>query len=777
MESINTTTASNISSSNTFDMFDNSNRNQINIAIVGAVSAGKSTLLNTIFAKTYSHCKIKRTTMTPQIYYEYDGKSPSKASKSIREENKAINDLLIKKTENQEQISIEDIKEAKYIVPKIYKFTKLVKDVFLSIYDIPGLNDARTKDLYFQYLENNFYKFDIILFVIDINSALNTSDEIDILTKIILNCKANYDKYGIHNKLLILANKCDEMSLNDKGQLLLEEELDEMLQQITTQVAQKVDEIYSDLEYHIQPLSSEDSYIYRILERNPESDLDMKYLNKFGYMEFGRTRWNKLSEEKKKLQIKKLMSDWDMDSTLTITGFKGFSNILNNYLTPENQKMFVNNHIIYEIHGITGNHKVDISDDIQRFYRYYLKYKELNGKISEGINLIEVFSKFMTSYLEGYKTKVLDGFISEDMSNSKNPQNQDIGLDLLVNKSKNVPMTYSNTVSFNSSKYKKKNGKNSNNSKHNTKLSHRRNAENHLSKTPVKTTMKAGNVRYSIKNESYIPQIDEAKKIIDNMTRLFNGDVPIIADLSNMVNNTLTQFYSQQIDGKSKPVATLFNYIKSLLGFNVYPSSNNIDNFFENPDMINSSPQTIIGYINDFESQDLLDIDTKLQKTLDIILKIYKNISIMPSDVEPDTNYMKRVDYPSYTYFVDKFWTKFIMFHDSYDTQVEALAFQAKVNCAKKLLNDNCVSYFNNDSKSMLVLENYYLDMYCENISRMMKSDSSSSDTDNPNEHNHTVSDDDDYHEINNVEDTAENNDYGLDDIGGDIDRALELNS
>ena len=121
-----------------------------------------------------------------------------------------------------------------------------------------------------------------------------------------------------------IANKCDEMSLNDNGQLVLEEELDEMLQQIKTQVAQKVDEIYSELEYDIQPLSSEDSYIYRILERNPESELDMKYLNKFGYMEFGRTRWNKLSVEKKKIQIKKLMSDWDMDSTLTITGFKGY---------------------------------------------------------------------------------------------------------------------------------------------------------------------------------------------------------------------------------------------------------------------------------------------------------------------------------------------------------------------------------------------------------------------------------------------------------------------
>ena len=319
----------------------------INIAIVGAVSAGKSTLLNCLFAKTYSHCFIKRYTMTPQVYCEYDGKSPSKASKTIREENNAINEILIKKTENSEQISIEDIKETKYNVPKIYKFTKLVEGIFLNIYNIPGLNDARSKDLYFQYLENNFYKFDIILFVIDINSALNTSDEIDILTKIILNCKANYDKYGIHNKLLILANKCDEMSLNDKGQLLLEEELDEMLQQITTQVAQKVDEIYSDLEYHIQPLSSEDSYIYRILERNPESDLDMKYQHKVGYMEYGRTRWNKLSKDKKKIQIKKLMSDYDMDGTMTITGFKGFSNTLNNYLTAENQKNFILNHIKY----------------------------------------------------------------------------------------------------------------------------------------------------------------------------------------------------------------------------------------------------------------------------------------------------------------------------------------------------------------------------------------------------------------------------------------------
>ena len=47
-----------------------SHRNEINIAIIGTVSAGKSTLMNTLFTNQYSDMKIKRTTMQPQVYYE-----------------------------------------------------------------------------------------------------------------------------------------------------------------------------------------------------------------------------------------------------------------------------------------------------------------------------------------------------------------------------------------------------------------------------------------------------------------------------------------------------------------------------------------------------------------------------------------------------------------------------------------------------------------------------------------------------------------------------------
>ena len=631
------------------ELFQNKSRNQINVAIVGAVSAGKSTLLNTIFANTYSHCKIKRTTMTPQIYYEFDGKGASKTSKTIRDENRQINENLIKKTEAQEQITLDDIQEAKYIVPRIYRFTKLVKDVYLSVYDIPGLNDARTKDLYFQYLENNFHKFDIILFVVDINSALNTSDEIDILTKIVTNAKNNNAKFGIQNKLIILANKCDEMSLDDSSNLMLEEEHAEMFDQIQTQVKQTVSQVFPELNYEILPLSSEDSYIYRILEQNPDTELDLKYLNKFGYMEFGRTRWNKLTEEKKKVQIKKLMRDWDLEASLDITGFNGFRNALNSCLVPENQKMFVNNHIIYELQNITGNTKVDISAELQTFYEYYLKYKCLNSRIKTGINVMEVFSKHMTNFLEGYKSSVLSGFI-----NIEGEQ---------------------------------------------------------------------GSFVYSVKNEQFIPQIEKSKEVVDNMVRLFNGDVPMIRALSNMINDALTKFYTQQIDNKSKPVSTLFDYIKSLLGFNKPITSTNIDNFFDNPDMTKSSASKIIGYINDFERKGLLDSKTKITKVVDVLIKIYRNISEYTTNSEPNTEYLKVEDIPSYVYYADKFWSKFIMFNDEYDECVEELAFLSKSNVVHRFIGSNNKVKFNSNRTELMKLELYCLDIYKEHLIGKMQTE------------------------------------------------------
>ena len=111
--------------------FQTEDRNQINIAILGAVSAGKSTLLNSVFSETYSQCKIIRTTMVPQVYYEFSNKKRCKdLIQSIRIQNENINKKI--REMNKETLTQEDIKEVNYIVPKVQGFTELEKKVFLS---------------------------------------------------------------------------------------------------------------------------------------------------------------------------------------------------------------------------------------------------------------------------------------------------------------------------------------------------------------------------------------------------------------------------------------------------------------------------------------------------------------------------------------------------------------------------------------------------------------------------------------------------------------------
>ena len=166
-----------------------------------------------------------------------------------------------------------------------------------------------------------------------------TSDEIDILDRILTNSKQNFEKFGIQNKLVVVANKCDDINYNSSNDKydFLDEELEEMYEQIISTVEQRVETVNPDMDYRIVPLGSEDSYIYRMYDENPDYDLDIKHINKFGSNEYGKSRWNRLGEKDKKKVIRKLMNDMDIKDTLKHTGFNDFINLVNNYL---NQKIY-----------------------------------------------------------------------------------------------------------------------------------------------------------------------------------------------------------------------------------------------------------------------------------------------------------------------------------------------------------------------------------------------------------------------------------------------------
>ena len=251
-------------------------RNSIRVALIGCVSSGKSTLLNSICVNQYEDMKRKRTTMLPSVY-----KTSNKSiyrNKSEKERIKRNNKELSEKfytAGSQSKLTIETCELQENIIPLIENFVDLPDDVFLDIYDIPGLNDCETKEIYFQWIKNNFHEFDLILNVLSIENGCNTSDEKDILnliTDCIHNEKVTYDRTVL---FLTVINKCDDMEIHNGKPTLIDEEDIELFDQIINTTKGVVKEKYGDkiCTYGFSPITARDTYIYRMLHYDPNSEL------------------------------------------------------------------------------------------------------------------------------------------------------------------------------------------------------------------------------------------------------------------------------------------------------------------------------------------------------------------------------------------------------------------------------------------------------------------------------------------------------------------------
>ena len=216
--------------------------------------------------------------------------------------------------------------------------------------------------------------------------------------------------------MIIVANKCDELTVHQGKLKLQDEELEEMYEQIKTIVSQRVKNIYPDMEYHIVPLSSEDSYIYRMYDENPGYELDLKHINKFGCNEYGRSRWNRLKDDQKKQKIKELMGKMDIEETLLHTGFNGFSNLFKKYLNYRNQYTFLLNHLRYGLSKIVGYDKLDIEDEMQKFYLFFQRFGEINDSFLKHLGKPtcsdKIFHEYLNTFMENYKKKIVEQYIT-----------------------------------------------------------------------------------------------------------------------------------------------------------------------------------------------------------------------------------------------------------------------------------------------------------------------------------------------------------------------------
>jgi small GTP-binding protein len=369
----------------------------VNICILGCVSTGKSVLLNALLEENFSEYSRLRTTMTPCVFIE--------TNKTQRTNFKEINHVIKeanKKLYSQEETKTEDYPEL------IFKISKLNLHLSrkLNIYDTPGLNDSQTRHIYYDYLKKNFEKFNIILLVIDINSAVNTSDEMDIL-KFIASQEHKV-------KTIVIINKADNMELTNGMPRIVEEEELRMFNQAKKCIEHEI----KDNLVEIIPMCSKRAYIYRMIKADKLNDiLTNEIIHEIGIDEIGR-RFLRMNKDAQEQKVKEIISNRKfVEEMIRLSGFYNlktcltkliqetgtdliYRNILRDYhklpiiqITEEQNNLDV----LTEYHDILEQIKDSVSSEKHNTLIETIKF-EINKKIGKVINKIPTVKRVCTFY-------------------------------------------------------------------------------------------------------------------------------------------------------------------------------------------------------------------------------------------------------------------------------------------------------------------------------------------------------------------------------------------
>ena len=157
----------------------------ISVAIIGRVSAGKSTVLNALFSREITQTRMKRCTLRPFVFNVDDVNNISQHNDLLPRVNKTTSD------------------EFNLTIP-IPSWGKKLHNIRYKFYDIPGIDDSSDSALFINYIKKSAHKFDIILLVLDVNNGINTIADVDII-KTVMNLRNNKLNQPIH----VLINKVD----------------------------------------------------------------------------------------------------------------------------------------------------------------------------------------------------------------------------------------------------------------------------------------------------------------------------------------------------------------------------------------------------------------------------------------------------------------------------------------------------------------------------------------------------------------------------------------
>ncbi|AYV84940.1 MAG: hypothetical protein Satyrvirus1_26 [Satyrvirus sp.] len=381
---------------------------EINIGIVGAVSVGKSSFLNAISGQQYSDTEIKKTTMIPQVYFQNVDSDNKSNAYIIRRANREANESIMKiidlnKFTNKQCQPIYhnidricDIFDPKIIEPELK----------INIYDIPGLNDSASKNIYFEWIKQNIKIFDIIIFMTDITKGLNNSDEIEVL-KLLFESMTK-----LKSKMICLINKCDDIYFDeDQNDLVFEEKEQENIYIQANNILVDVAKSYgftteSNRFTAFLPISSENCFIYRALVVNPAYELDSVHQNRLCKNECGSQQWKKMSSEEKEEVFEKILSNLkdSYNSKILDTGYLAVKSVIQNTITS-NKTEFILNHIDCDIKELETFEVENTTAYIELINKFKKRYEQI--KTIGCVPCYDTFWKTIETTITNYLNSVL----------------------------------------------------------------------------------------------------------------------------------------------------------------------------------------------------------------------------------------------------------------------------------------------------------------------------------------------------------------------------------
>lgn len=413
----------------------------INICFVGGVSTGKSTILNAIFCEQLTQCKIKRTTMVPTVYIEnetcWNHFDKDHQTESIFKQISEKNQEIITLTENGHKLKKEEYSELVFNVGKLD--INILPDSFVNVYDIPGLNDARTKDVYYEYLEDNFHKFNLVIFLVDIHSGLNTSDEMEIVNFITTRTKDQLENNNRKIYTLVVVNKADDMRLenedgevNDTDKLELTGELSEMYAQVEKTLTSEFERKHvSEHLIGIIPLCAIDAYLYRMVKKHGQGfKLSPEQILKIGVNENGK-KFSTLKPATQEKKVYEILNDKTfIDTMIKLSGFSCLEKVLAKFLNENDKgKQIKIDNLLYDLRklpslkGLKGVNNwfnmLTFENAVRKYCDLYESIKKIDINIYNEhiINLVEEIDLLLTQKVNEWNDskeellKVFDNFV------------------------------------------------------------------------------------------------------------------------------------------------------------------------------------------------------------------------------------------------------------------------------------------------------------------------------------------------------------------------------